>query len=68
MRRILVITTFIISGLFVQSACEASLAGSLGLQGQSKKASKQLAKAARRPFVPPAEQTEGQLDLLEGIA
>ena len=29
---------------------------------------KQLAKAARRPFVPPAEQTEGQLDLLEGIA
>ena len=29
---------------------------------------KQLAKAARRPFVPPAEQTDGQLDLLEGIA
>ena len=29
---------------------------------------KQLAKAARRPFVPPAEQAEGQLDLLEGIA
>jgi DNA modification methylase len=29
---------------------------------------KQQAKAARRPFVPPAEQTEGQLDLLEGIA
>ena len=29
---------------------------------------KQLAKAARRPFVPPTEQTDGQLDLLEGIA
>ncbi len=29
---------------------------------------KQQAKAARKPFVPPAEQTEGQLDLLEGIA
>lgn len=48
MRRILVITTFIISGLFVQSACEASLAGSLGLQGQSKKAAKQLAKAGKK--------------------
>lgn len=29
---------------------------------------KQLAKAARREYVPPREQTEGQLDLLEGIA
>ena len=29
---------------------------------------KQQAKAARREYVPPREQTEGQLDLLEGIA
>ena len=29
---------------------------------------KQLAKAARREYQPPREQTEGQLDLLEGIA
>ena len=29
---------------------------------------KQQAKAARREFTPPREQTEGQLDLLEGIA
>ena len=29
---------------------------------------KQLAKAARREFKPAAEQTDGQLDLLEGIA
>ena len=29
---------------------------------------KQQAKAARREFKPPVEQTEGQLDLLEGIA
>lgn len=29
---------------------------------------KQLAKAARREYVAPREQTEGQLDLLEGIA
>ena len=29
---------------------------------------KQLAKAARREYVAPREQAEGQLDLLEGIA
>ena len=36
--------------------------------GPNQRDPKQQAKAARREYVPPREQTEGQLDLLEGIA
>lgn len=48
MRRLIVVTAFILGGLFLQNTSEAALSQSLGLQNQSKKAARQLAKANKK--------------------
>ena len=48
MQRLIIISAFVIGGLFLQSSAEAGLANSLGLRNQNRKASRQLAKANKK--------------------
>jgi len=50
MHRFVIISAFVLGSLFVQNTSEAGLSHSLGLNNQSHKASRQLAKGQRKAF------------------